>query len=109
MRNETLIQYLGFRVRPKAREYTFRVGGNGENPLEFLLTIPNEAFLAQRVRYQDGPDICSRWIHHELEANSTPLPRTRHAISDAELEDYRVVHTPKAKRGMMYKPSREAF
>lgn len=109
MRKETLIQFLGFRVGPKVREYTFSVRGNGENPLEFLLTISNEAFLAHRVRYQDGPDVCSRWIHHQLEANSAPPPRTRHTVSDAELEDYRAAHMPKARRGMMYKPSREAF
>ncbi len=109
MRNETLIQFLGFRTRPKLREYTFQVRGNGENRLEFLLTISNEAFLAHRVRYQDAPDICSHWIQRELGANGGTQPRTRCAISDADLEEYRMAHTPKAKRGMMYKPSREAF
>jgi hypothetical protein len=109
MRNETLIQFMGFRTRPKLREYTFQVRGNGENPLEFLLTISNEAFLAHRVRYQDAPDICSHWIHRELEANGGTAPRTRCAISDADLEDYRVAHMPKAQRGMMYKPPREAY
>lgn len=109
MRNETLIQFLGFRTRPHLREYTFQVRGIGETPLEFHLTIPHEAFLTHRARYQDAPDICTHWIQRELTATGGAAPRTRCAISDADLEAYRLAHTPKAKRGLMYKPSRDAF
>ncbi len=109
MRNEVLIQYVGFKARPKLREYMFQVRGGADSLFEFRLTITNEAFLSNRVRYQDAPDICSHWIQRELGAQDGIPPRTKCAITDAELEEYRMAHFPKAKRGMMYKPSREAF
>ncbi len=109
MGNEVLIQYVGFRVRPRLREYMFQVRGGGESLFEFHLTISNEAFLSHRVRYQDAPDICSHWIQRELAANGGTPPRTKCAITDTELEEYRVAHSPKPRQGTMYKPPREAF
>jgi hypothetical protein len=71
------IQYLGFQTASEFREYTFAVREAGSKPLQYKLTIMNEAFEAHRARYQDAPEICSRRLHHELEAYANnPPPRT---------------------------------
>ena len=103
------IQYVSFRAKPKLREYTFLVKDGPEEVSEFKLTIANDAFLTRRVRYQDGPDICAHRVQRELDANINPAPKTLCAITDSELEEYRLAHYPKSKPGAMYKPSRELY
>ena len=109
MSNEILVRYVGFEAKARLREYTFLVKDGSDEPREFKLTIANEAFLAHRVRYQDAPDICAHRLQRELAASDNHPAHARCAISEAELEEYRVAHSPKPKSGLMYKPSREAY
>ena len=95
-----IVQYVGFVTNPRGREYSFLVREAASAPREFMLTIGNESFDAHRVRYQDGADICSRKLHQELDIHANHPPQTSYRISDAELEDYRNSHTPKAARGL---------
>jgi len=109
MASSIQIQYVGFKAKATLREYTFLVKTGPEDACEFKLTIANDAFLSHRVRYQDGPDICAHRVQRELDVMIEPLQKTRCVITDVELADYRAAHSPKPKRGVMYKPSREPF
>jgi hypothetical protein len=89
------VEYVGFTTRGAAREYTLRVRPAAGEPHNFTLAIQNEAFLARRVRYQDGPDVCFLKLQRELAACADGFPASRLSVSDAELEEYRSAHTPK--------------
>ena len=93
-----LVQYVGFQAKTLVREYTFSVRESADEPREYTLTIPNEAFDSHRVRYQDAPDICSLKLHRELDAYANHPPKTHYRLTDAELEEYRGAHTPKVAR-----------
>ena len=89
------VEYLGFTTKGTAREYMLRVRQAGGDSREFTLAIPNEAFLARRVRYQDAPDICFLKLQRELAMRDGGLPAAYLSVSDAELAEYGAAHTPK--------------
>ncbi|MCG6925291.1 MAG: hypothetical protein LJF30_08280 [Acidobacteria bacterium] len=90
-----LIEYLGFRPGEDAREYRLRVR-RGDDSWGLTVAIPNEAFLSGRVRYQDAPDICYLKVRSELAATGEDGVLERdHRMTDEELEEYKVSHTPK--------------
>ena len=94
----TLIEYLEFRAGEAAREYRLRVRC-GSEARGVTVAIPNEAFLSGRARYQDGPDICFLKIQRELAAQEEGVLLARdHQMTDQELEEYKVSHTPKSPR-----------
>ena len=66
---------------------------------DFTVAIPNEAFLSGRVRYQDAPDICFLKIQRELsEGGEGSVPARTLRMTDQELEEYKLSHTPKSPR-----------
>lgn len=89
------VEYVGFIPKGTAREYTLRVREAAGDPHDFTLVIPNEAFLSHRVRYQDAPEVCFLKLQRELAACPGSLPAPHLAVSDADLEEYRVAHAPK--------------
>ena len=93
-----LVEYLEFRAGEAAREYRLRVR-RGADIRGVTVAISNEAFLSGRARYQDAPDICFLKIQRELAAHEdgTLLAR-EHQMTDQELEEYRISHTPKGPR-----------
>jgi len=103
MTENVSVQYVGFEARALVREYNFLVRQAANETREFALTIVNEAFSSRRVRYQDGPDICSLKLHRELATFSNNSPQTHYRISEIELAEYRNSHGPKAS-GNPYKP-----
>ena len=58
MATEPRPQYIGFTVNEKTREYQLQVPRPEDEPRQFTVAISNKAFLANRVRYQDAPEIC---------------------------------------------------
>jgi hypothetical protein len=88
------VEYVGFTQGEAAREYTLRVKLQGE-AYRFTLAIANDAFTRRRARYQDAPDICFLKLQRELAACQSQLPAAYLNVTDAELEEYRVAHTPK--------------
>lgn len=92
------VEYVGFKTDGTVREYTLRLRRTGDDSLGFIIVIPNEAFLAHRVRYQDAPEICFLKLQRELLACTEGLPQARLTVTDADLLDYRTAHTPKAPR-----------
>jgi hypothetical protein len=80
-----VLQYVGFESKRAVREYAFTLRGSGGAFFEYFVTIPNDAFAAHRVRYQDAPDICSLRLHREFAARTDHPPSTRFPVTDAEL------------------------
>jgi len=103
MSGGAIVQYVGFVVKALVREYSFFVREASSEHCEFTMTIATEAFDSHRVRYQDAADICSRKLHRELAVYANHPPETNYRISDAELDDYRDSHSPKAA-GKLYAP-----
>lgn len=98
MIREILVQFVKFEAKASVREYIFTVKEASGDPREFTLTISNEAFNTRRVRYQDGPDICSAKLRQELATYGNNPPDTHYLITDADLEDYRTSHAPRSAR-----------
>lgn len=95
--NPIQIQFTGFVVTTKLREYSFAIKEGSNEPCLLTLTIPNEAFLSRRARYQDGPGICSERLQREVDSNSWHDLKGRLAITDSDLDEYRIAHAPKSK------------
>jgi hypothetical protein len=92
------LEYLGFRAQESTREYSMRVRNVGEDDRDFTVIIANDAFLQNRVRYQDAPEICFLKLQRELVACAEGKePSRKLKVSDAELEEYRVAHSPKPR------------
>jgi len=92
------VEYLGFKAHKSTREYALRVRKVGADARDFTLVIDNAAFLANRVRYQDAPEICFLKLQRELGACAEGREPSRTLkVTDADLEEYRVAHSPKPK------------
>ena len=103
MADQIIVQYVGFTAGAVVREYSFLVRDDSGQPREYTVTIANEAFVSHRVRYQDGPMICSLRLRRELTTNATDPNATANAtdpnatdpytmqfcITDSELADYK--------------------
>ncbi len=97
MSNSVIVQFVRCEVKAQVREYTFTVREPETVPRDFTLTIANEAFSARRARFQDAPDICSLKLHRELAASENHPPKTHFRLTDLELDDYRIAHSPKSQ------------
>ena len=94
-----LIQYVGFQLKPRGRDYSYRVVNSKAEIREFTLTISNHAFTEQRVPYQDAAAICYQKLQRELLTETIESPLQRHfTVSDQELDDYRQKYRPAKKR-----------
>ena len=103
-----IVQFVGFQSTARGREYTFTVREPAAEPIEYVLTIPSEAFDSRRISFQDAPDICSHKLHCELAASDNHPVETQFCLSDQELDEYRATHTPKPlKYPYAPKPSRD--
>jgi hypothetical protein len=90
------VEYLAFTAGEATREYHLRVR-RGTEFHDFTVAIPNEAFLSGRVRYQDAPDICFLKLQREIAAREDEsLPDQALSMTDQELEEYKIAHTPKS-------------
>lgn len=89
------VEYLAFTAGAATREYHLRVR-RGTEFHDFTVAIPNEAFLSGLVRYQDAPDICFLKLQREIAAREDEsLPAQALSMTDQELEEYKIAHTPK--------------
>ena len=102
-----IVQFVGFQAKPLSREYTFTVRERETEPREYVIAITNAAFDSRRVRYQDAPDVCSLKLKRELITNADVPSKTNFPITDAELDDYRMAHTSKAKAPWAPKPKED--
>ena len=94
------IQYTGFQLKPRGREYSYRVIDSKAETREFTLTISNQAFVERHVPYQDAAAICYQKLQRELAAETPEEPLGKHfTISDQELDAYRDKYRPTKRRG----------
>lgn len=98
MSDPMIVKYVGFEAKAQVREYTFVVRGETSDPLEYTMSIANEAFESHRARYQDAPDICSLRLHRELALVPNDPPTTHFSVTDAELAEYHEARKPKPSR-----------
>jgi hypothetical protein len=92
------VEYLGFKAQKSTREYALRVRVAGDDARDFTLVIDNDAFLSNRVRYQDAPEICFLKLQRALGACSDGShPARKLKVSNEDLEEYRVAHSPKPR------------
>jgi hypothetical protein len=91
------LEYVDFKVNKSTREYRLRAKLPDGEYQDFTLAILNEAFIDRRVRYQDAPDICFLKLQREMDASGDSLPALHHELTNDELEEYRLSHTPKPK------------
>ncbi len=92
------IEYLGFAVVDSVRAYSLRVRVSPGDVLDVTLNIPNEAFVAHRVRYQDAAEICFIKLQRALLDGPEALRAGRLDVTEADLEDYKAAHAPKPPR-----------
>jgi hypothetical protein len=94
------IQYVGFQLKPKGRDYSYRVLNSKAEPREFIFTISNQAFLDKQIPYQDAAALCYQKLERELLTETPETPLRKHfTISDEELDAYREKYRPARKRG----------
>ena len=105
MTKEILIQFVGFTSTALEREYTFMVQETAIEPREYKVGIANEAFNEHRLRFQDGPDVCSLKLRRELVAGAGFLSESHYHLSNAELEDYRSSHEAPRRMPFARKPA----
>lgn len=99
MSRNPVIQYVGFQLKPRGRDYSYRVVDTRNEAREFILTISNQAFVDRHVPYQDAADLCYQKLQRELFAETAERPLQRHfTISDQELDEYRKRNRPDKKR-----------
>lgn len=97
-------EYLGFTVDERCRTYRLRVRQPDGASREFTVSIANRAFLANRVRYQDAPEICFLKLERELIAQGDEMRQSLLEVSDEELDEYRRSHT---KKPSSHRPHRQ--
>ena len=107
MSDSVVLQYAGFENKEAMREYTFILHGSAGKSSEYFVTIPNAAFVAHRVRYQDAPEICSLRVHREFADRRDHPPSTSFAITAEELADYKEAHTAKPRH--LYARKKQEF
>lgn len=92
------LEYIGVTASATEREYTMRLRESAAEPRDFVIVISSEAFRSERVRFQDGPDICYQKMQRELLAceGTGTWPGDRLLVTDAEIEEYRASHATKA-------------
>lgn len=96
MADQFIVQYVGFTAGALARDYSFVVRDESRQSREYTVTIANEAFVSHRVRYQDGPNICSLRLHRELAAAGDNPIEAQFCVTDSELTDYQNDHKAKS-------------
>jgi hypothetical protein len=94
------VQYVGFKSKAVAREYTFLVRDVATEPHEIIFSILNEAFSSRRLSFQNAPDICSRKLHSEMADPINNPMKTHYRISETDLDLYRDAHPSKGPKGM---------
>jgi hypothetical protein len=95
----SLIQYTGFQLKPRGRDYCYRVVAVKSEDREFTLTISNRAFEERHFPYQDGAAICYQKLQRELLAETAETPLQAHlTISDRDLDEYLAKYRPAKRR-----------
>jgi hypothetical protein len=95
------VEYVGFRNSESTREYLLCVRHPDGHCDEFVVAIPQEAFVSGRARYQDGAEISFQKLSRAISAWATTpqsdRPAARQDVTEADLVAYRAEHAPKPR------------
>jgi hypothetical protein len=99
MKATAQIQYLGFQLKPRGRDYLYRVVARNTENREFTITISNQSFVEKRMPYQDAAGLCYQKLRKDLDFETPEKPLPSHAtLSDQELDEYLETHRPIKRR-----------
>ncbi len=97
-RGKMYVQYVGVRNSPTFRTYTFHVVDPPRASREFTVQVPSAGFAPGRLKFQDGPGICSERLLRELGLETEALPAAMVLfISDNDVRNYQMDHYPPPK------------
>lgn len=95
----TQIQYLGFQLNAKGRDYSYRVINPKQGDREFVLSISDRVFAEQHFPYQDAAALCYQKLQKALDTESPEQPVPRHYVmSGRELGEFLEQRRPARKR-----------
>jgi hypothetical protein len=93
------IQYLGFQVKPRGRDYLYLVVDPKSENREFVFTISNQSFAVSKIPYQDAADFCYQKLRKSLDGESQEQPLPRHCVpADQEFVEYLLKHRAARRR-----------
>ncbi len=84
----TTVRYLGFQSTSEGRSYRLRADVAGE-PRHVTVTIPNEAFAAHKLRFQDAPEACVARLQREIDSGVEMPDGLELRMTPDELDAYR--------------------
>ncbi len=84
----TTVRYLGFESTSEGRSYRLRADVAGE-PRHVTVTIPNEAFAAHKLRFQDAPELCVGRLQREIDSGADVRDGLELRVTPDELDAYR--------------------
>jgi len=103
------VEYVGFQNNETSRDYLLCVRHKDGQCDEFVVAIPQQAFISRRARYQDGAEICfmklSRALALWTDEPGGERPAARQDVTEADLIAYRDAHAPKARVTRPRQPS----
>ena len=105
MSEAIFMEYMGFTSTMQGREYAFHVRFSPQDSRDYTVTIASEAFASRRVKYQDGPNVCSSRLKRELIANPDTPTGTSFLIDEKEIDHHKLIDISEApKRRYGFKP-----
>lgn len=107
MASPARVEYVGVTAQGNIREYALRAWQVTGSFRSFVVTIPNEAFLDHRVRYQDAPEICYLKVQREVLACADGPAISKVKVTEEDLDEYRAAHAPKVPKRRLPKPTQE--
>jgi hypothetical protein len=86
------VRYLGFECTSGGRSYRLQAEVAG-GPRHVTLTIPNAAFAAHKLRFQDAPEFCVARLQREIDSGADVPDGLELLITPGELDAYRESQT----------------
>jgi len=91
------LRYVGVFPQKGHREYRFNIEKQDADSREVILTIPDDLFVANRLMFQEAPDLCYQKLLVDLRNESREAPiYSRAAVTATDIDSYRETH-PTAK------------
>jgi CheY-like chemotaxis protein len=92
------VQYIGVDKSESSRIYTFHVINPPQEARDFAVKVRSEEFSADRLKFQDGPGICSARLQRELQGETQEArAHTDLCIEDQDVREFRAQNYPHTK------------
>ncbi len=93
------LEYLGFSVLPKGREYRFWFPEKDSEGRSFTVVVRNADFLPGKLKFQEGPDISYRKLLGALavELGDARMP-LQQQVTETDVAEYIALGSVKARK-----------